>query len=103
MGCLAMQYNTCTKAMINFVTKDKTADVVGYLNLPPCKNNDKQYPIFIKDGELYAYYKGGQINIHDNLTLDDKIRADSVLIWNDWSYQPSHVVISLMDWKHILL
>ncbi|MGJ7589056.1 hypothetical protein [Staphylococcus shinii] len=83
------------KAIINFVSKDKEADIIGYLNLPPCRHNDKQYPLIIKNGELYTDFKGVQFNIDHYLSLDDAMKVDIVLNWSDWSYQPSHVVVEL--------
>ncbi|MFF0676857.1 hypothetical protein ACFYSI_13120 [Staphylococcus xylosus] len=90
-----MQEAKNLKVIINFINKDKGADVIGYLNLPPCRPKDKQYPLFIKNGELYANYKSVQLNISDYLYLDDAIEVDTVLNWNDWSYQSSHVVVEL--------
>lgn len=98
-----MQEAKNLKAIINFVNKDKGADIIGYLNLPPCRPNDKQYPLFIKNGELYARYKGVQFNINDYLSLDDAIQVDTVLNWSDWSYQPSHVVVELNNEQIIFL
>lgn len=91
------------KVMINFINKNKEAEAIGYLNIPPCRNNDRQYPLFIKDGELYANYKDVQINISNHLNLDDAIKVDTVLNWNDWSYQPSHVVVELNNKEIIFL
>lgn len=91
------------KVMINFINKNKEAELIGYLNIPPCRNNDRQYPLFIKDGELYANYKDVQINISNHLNLDDAIKVDTVLNWNDWSYQPSHVVVELNNKEIIFL
>lgn len=91
------------KVMINFINKNKEAETIGYLNIPPCRNNDRQYPLFIKDGELYANYKDVQINISNHLNLDDAIKVDTVLNWNDWSYQPSHVVVELNNKEIIFL
>lgn len=91
------------KVMINFINKNKEAELIGYLNIPPCRNNDRQYPLYIKDGELYANYKDVQINISNHLNLDDAIKVDTVLNWNDWSYQPSHVVVELNNKEIIFL
>lgn len=91
------------KVMINFINKNKEAETIGHLNIPPCRNNDRQYPLFIKDGELYVNYKDVQINISNLLNLDDAIKVDTVLNWNDWSYQPSHVVVELNNKEIIFL
>lgn len=91
------------KAIINFVSKDKKTDIIGYLNLPPCRHNDKQYPLFIKDNELYTNFKGVQFNLNNYLSLDDAIQVDTVLNWSDWSFQPSHVVVELNNEELVFL
>lgn len=97
-----MEPNNKDIALINFVTRDAEADVIGYLNFPPCKQNDKQYEIFNDNGTLKVRYKGLVKILESHLTVYDKWKLTEVALLNNWKTEPSHAVIELIAWDNIL-
>lgn len=85
-------------AIINFITKDASADVVGYLNFPPCDKAAKQHEVFNDMGELKVRYKNQVKNLDKHITVYDKWQIAQVAMLNDWDTEPSHAVIELVKW-----
>lgn len=89
-------------ALINFVSRNPEAEVMGYLNFPPCKQNDKQHEIFNDNGELKVRYNGTVKLLESHLTVYDKWKLTEVALLNNWQTEPSHAVIEVMAWDKVL-
>lgn len=99
-----MKVQTYSISLLNFVTKDTTAEVIGYLNLPPCNNNSKQYPIYVNEaGEYICIFNGEEKKLLNHLSIDDRFKITQVLEFNDWDYQTNSAVVELIDWHRFLV
>jgi len=88
-------------ALINFVSRDPEAEVIGYFNFPPCKHNDEQYEIFNDNGELKVKYDGLEIQLDKHLSVYDKWKVTEVGLLNNWKIEPSHAVVQVIKWDKI--
>ena len=94
-----MEPKTNHVALINFISKDPNAKVMGYINFPPCKHNDTQYEIFNDDGELTIRYNDENIKLEPHLTVYDKWKVTEVALLNNWKMEPSHAVVEIIQWN----
>ena len=99
-----MKIQTYSIALLNFITKDVTEEIVGYLNLPPCNNNSKQHPIYLNESEQYVcQFNGDEKNLEAHLSLEDRFKIVEILKMNNWDYQTNTAVVELIDWDRFLV
>lgn len=94
-------YMSKRKAIINFISKDIEADVIGYLNFAPARNTDKQHEIFCdryNQHKCMVRYEGKIKPLEPHLTVESNYKVAEVLWLTDWRVNPSYVAIDIINW-----
>lgn len=99
-----MEVQTYTIAILNFNFSNEADGVVGYLNIPPCNKNSKQYPIIKKDNQLVCIYREEEEKqIEAHLSVEDRFKVNQLLDINNWEVQGNSAVVELIDWDKFLV
>ncbi|MEX2935941.1 hypothetical protein [Staphylococcus saprophyticus] len=98
-----MEVQTYTIAILSFKAETNIESVVGYLNIPPCNKDSKQFPIIQKDNRLVCIYNEEEKNIEAHLSIEDRFKVNQILDINNWEVQSNSVVVELIDWDKFLV
>lgn len=98
-----MEVQTYTIAILNFNFSQEADGVMGYLNIPPCNKNSKQYPIIKKNNQLVCIYREEEKQIEAHLSIEDRFKINQILDINNWEVHSNSAVVELIDWDKFLV
>lgn len=93
------------KAIINFISKDIEADIIGYLNFAPARHTDKQYEVYCdryNDHKCMVRYEGKNRALEPHLTVQSNYKVAELLWLTDWRVFPSYGAIDIKDWDNTI-
>ncbi|MDW4003464.1 MULTISPECIES: hypothetical protein [Staphylococcus] len=92
-----------TLATIEFISKDYSANIIGYLEVPDNVSTQTKHEVFIERGEFVVRYYDDNKKIIDYIDEEDYRKLMCTYSLNDWDIDMFYSVIELKNWERVLL